>query len=145
MNYEMYLLGGNIRNHRWKLVCQISGDGDINGDEYFKFIDESNDRYYGLWKRENKTQERICTGGGNLSIVERDVRLDKFLMGWHEPNTRHCWNSETARDAALKRWGEIDCGTIHRYKRITLANGDGWRLMLRVREDGMIIYSSFEF
>ena len=49
MNREVYLLGGNVKNHIWKFVCLVNDNGEMKEEPYFKFVDESNDPFYGLW------------------------------------------------------------------------------------------------
>ena len=150
MKHEVYLLGGNIKNHLWKLLCLVDDHGNLINNNHFKFIDESNDVFYGLWGKQNKNERSIKNGSNSLTI-EREIRFDKSLLQWNEPHKNHRWDSEGASHAVMKRWRRMwSRGETSRYKKIKLCGGkleirSSWRLVLKIREDGNKIYSYFEF
>lgn len=149
MNREVYLLGGHLRNHVWKFVCIVNDNGDLKEESYFKFVDESNDIYYGLWGKGYSRKDRCIRTGGNQLKVEGNIRCDKNNIEWNEPATRHRWNSETGKAAILKRW-ENTSRESYTFKTINIYgesvdNEKCWRVDLKVRSDGNKIYTYFEF
>jgi len=150
MKHEIYLLGGNIKNHIWKLISHIDDHGNLAGHTSFKFIDESNDNYYGLWGKE-KNETLITKNGSNSLHEERDLRYDKKLMQWDEPNRQYRWDSESGRVAIKRRWTRLwSRKRKFKFKKIKLygevgGNKKSWRIILKVRDDGEKMYAYFEF
>ena len=149
MNHEVYLLGGNIKNHIWKFVCLLDDNGDLCDNEYFKFIDETNERYYGLWgKGYSKKGKHIKIGGENKKI-EEEIRKNKSKLDWIEPSMQYRWDSETGKKAIMKRWigNKKEKYKIKKMKLCgdEMKNGKKWRLILKIRSDGNKLYDYFEF
>jgi hypothetical protein len=150
MNSDVYLLGGNIKNHIWKLVCCVNNGGDFVDDANFKFIDESNDNYYGLWSAERNEDVPIKNGSNSLNI-EKAIRKDKRTMLWDEPDRQHRWDSESGGMAIEKRWRRVlPQKRKFQFKKMKLygetsGNKKSWRIILKTREDGEKVYSYFEF
>lgn len=150
MNCRVYLLGGNIKNHIWKLICSINGSGDFVEDARFKFIDESDDNYYGLWGTERNEDVAIKNGSNSLN-VEREIRTHKKRMLWDEPNRSYRWDSRSGGMAIRKRWKRIfPQKRKFKFKKMKLygekgSNKKSWRIILKLREDGEKLYSYFEF
>ena len=150
MKFDVYLLSGNIKNHIWKLVCSVNTNGDFVSNANFKFIDESNDNYYGLWGKE-RNENVIIKNGSNSLNDERGIRYDKKLMEWDESNRRYCWDSGSGRNAIMKRWKRIwPHKEKFKFKKMkiygeNLSNKKSWRIILKIRSDGEKLYSYFEF
>lgn len=75
---------------------------------------EFEDRCRNMDNREDRNKERYLekeassTLGSNTILLERKLRQDKKEWNWEEPETRHRFDSESGRLAALKRWNKED-------------------------------------
>lgn len=149
MNREVYLLGGNIENHIWKFVCIVNESGELDDEAYFKFVDESNDAFYGLWGQGYVGIEGSLKNGSNSSRVETKIRRDKKNVGWSEPALQNRWNSETGTAAIIKRW-MYNKHVEYTFKKMKIYGGvsdneKSWIISLKIRNDAEKIYTYFEF
>lgn len=85
---------------------------DVEKEEYEEDLKKYKNGRVILDSREARNFESMLndfaempTGSDNIDI-EKKLRFDKNEWNWKEPETRYRWDSESGREAVLKRWNK---------------------------------------